>query len=92
MITTKALHAIENGGVRLRPQLPLTISRQEYETSFSLLLYRIVASLKSLSEMIDKKGNLFYGEWKSGFDENICGTNGIYPTLTLSNSNGGGTN
>lgn len=45
----------------------------------------------SLSETIDKKGNIFYGEWKSGFDGNICGANALYPTLTLSTRNGGGT-
>lgn len=43
----------------------------------------------SLNKTIDKKGNIFYGEWKSGFDGNICGSKGIYPTLTLSTKNGG---
>ena len=39
--------------------------------------------------MIEKIGNIYYDKWKSGFDGNICGTNGIYPTLTLSTQTGG---
>ena len=32
--------------------------------------------------MIEKIGNIYYDKWKSGFDGNICGTKGIYPTIT----------
>lgn len=39
--------------------------------------------------MIDKIGNIYYDKWMSGFDGNICGTKGIYPTLTLSTQTGG---
>ena len=38
---------------------------------------------------IDKIGNVYFNEWKSGFDGNICGVKGIYPTITLSNNTGG---
>lgn len=38
--------------------------------------------------MIEKIGNIYYDKWKSGFDGNICGTKGIYPTLTLSTQTG----
>ena len=41
--------------------------------------------------MVDKIGNIYFKEWKSGFDGNICGVKGIYPTITLSNNTGGGT-
>lgn len=40
--------------------------------------------------MIEKIGNIFYGKWKSGFDGNICGIKGIYPTLTLVHNHSGG--
>ena len=36
--------------------------------------------------MVDKIGNIYFNEWKSGFDGNICGVKGIYPTITLSNN------
>ena len=39
--------------------------------------------------MIEKIGNIYYDKWKPGFDGNICGTKGIYPTLTLSTQTGG---
>ena len=39
--------------------------------------------------MVDKIGNIYFKEWKSGFDGNICGVKGIYPTITLSNNTGG---
>ena len=39
--------------------------------------------------MVDKIGNIYFKEWKSGFDGNICGVEGIYPTITLSNNTGG---
>ena len=39
---------------------------------------------------IDKIGNIYFNEWKPGFDGNICGVKGIYPTITLSNNTGGG--
>ena len=38
--------------------------------------------------MVDKIGNIYFKEWKSGFDGNICGVKGIYPTITLPNNMG----
>lgn len=40
--------------------------------------------------IVDKIGNIYFSEWKPGFDGNICGVKGIYPTITLSNNTGGG--
>ena len=39
--------------------------------------------------MIERIGNIYYDKWKSGFNGNICGTKGRYPTLTLSTRTGG---
>nr|DAL84099.1 MAG TPA: hypothetical protein [Caudoviricetes sp.] len=43
----------------------------------------------STNNTIDKIGNIYFKEWKAGFDGNICGVKGIYPTITLSNNTGG---
>ena len=43
----------------------------------------------NMNNTIDKIGNIYFNEWKPGFDGNICGVKGIYPTITLSNKTGG---
>ena len=44
----------------------------------------------STNNTIDKIGNIYFKDWKPGFDGNICGVKGVYPTITLSNNTGGG--
>ena len=43
----------------------------------------------STNNTIDKIGNIYFKDWKPGFDGNICGVKGVYPTITLSNNTGG---